>query len=75
MKVNVFIVRTIIRLCKHLALQIGAAEIIRIGVVYVGIEIGDNVELHTALAGLKTLVKDYYNSEIVPVLFEYEFIK
>lgn len=35
----------------------------------------DNVELHTALAGLKTLVKDYYNSEIVPVLFEYEFLK
>lgn len=26
---------------KHFALQIGAAEIIRIGVVYVGIEIGD----------------------------------
>ena len=37
--------------------------------------IWDNVELHTALAGLKTLVKDYYNSEIVPVLFEYEFLK
>ena len=40
-----------------------------------GNTIWDNVELHTALAGLKTLVKDYYNSEIVPVLFEYEFIK
>ena len=26
---------------KHFALQIGAAEIIRIGIVYVGIEIGD----------------------------------
>ena len=26
---------------KHLALQIGAAEIIRISVVYIGIEIGD----------------------------------
>lgn len=37
--------------------------------------IWDNVELHTALAGLKTLVKRYYNSEIVPVLFEYEFLK
>ncbi len=35
----------------------------------------DNVELHTSLAGLKTLVKNYYNSEIVPVLFEYEFLK
>lgn len=35
----------------------------------------DNVELHTALAGLKTLVKEYYNTEIVPVLFKYEFLK
>lgn len=35
----------------------------------------DNVELHTALAGLKALVKEYYNAEIVPVLFEYEFLK
>ena len=35
----------------------------------------DNVELHTALAGLKKLVKEYYNTEIVPVLFEYEFLK
>ena len=40
-----------------------------------GNTIWDNVVLHTALAGLKTLVKDYYNSEIVPVLFEYEFLK
>ncbi len=40
-----------------------------------GDTIWDNVELHTALAGLKTLVKEYYNSEIVPVLFEYEFLK
>ena len=40
-----------------------------------GDTIWDNVELHTALAGLKTLVKDYYNTEIVPVLFEYEFLK
>lgn len=35
----------------------------------------DHVELHTALTGLKTLVKEYYNTEIVPVLFEYEFVK
>jgi len=35
----------------------------------------DNVELHTALAGLKTLVKEYYNAEIVPTLFEYEYLK
>lgn len=40
-----------------------------------GDTIWDNVELHTALQGLKQLVKDYYNSEIVPVLFEYEFVK
>ncbi len=40
-----------------------------------GDTVWDNVELHTSLAGLKTLVKDYYNSEIVPVLFEYEFLK
>lgn len=40
-----------------------------------GDTIWDNIELHTALAGLKTLVKDYYNSEIVPILFEYEFLK
>lgn len=32
-------------------------------------------ELHAALAALKRSVKDYYNSEIVPVLFDYEFIK
>ena len=35
----------------------------------------DNVELHTALKRLKELVKEYYNSELVPVLFEYEFLK
>lgn len=40
-----------------------------------GNTVWDNVELHTNLAGLKTLVKDYYNSEIVPVLFKYEFLK
>lgn len=37
--------------------------------------IWDNVELHSALQGLKQLVKDYYNTEITPVLFEYEFLK
>ncbi|MCM1065737.1 MAG: hypothetical protein NC420_14985 [Eubacterium sp.] len=40
-----------------------------------GNTIYDNIELHTALAGLKVLVKDYYNTEIVPVLFKYEFLK
>lgn len=40
-----------------------------------GDTIWDNVELHTNLAGLKKLVKDYYNSELVRTLFEYEFLK
>ncbi len=40
-----------------------------------GATVWDNIELHTALAGLKTLVKEYYNAEIVPVLFRYEFLK
>ena len=40
-----------------------------------GATIWDNVELHTALTSLKSLVRDYYNSEIVPVLFEYELLK
>lgn len=40
-----------------------------------GDKIWDNVELHSSLAGLKNLVKDYYNSEIVPILFEYEYLK
>ncbi len=35
----------------------------------------DNVELHTALNGLKELIKAYYNAEIVPTLFKYEFLK
>ena len=40
-----------------------------------GKEVYHNVELHTALTNLKALVKDYYNTEIVPVLFKYEFLK
>lgn len=40
-----------------------------------GETVWDYVELHTALQGLKTLVKHYYNEELVPVLFEYEFLK
>jgi len=35
----------------------------------------DNVELHTALNTLKELIKMYYNNEIVPTLFKYEFLK
>ena len=40
-----------------------------------GDTVWDNIELHTALSGLKTLVKEYYNTKIVPVLFKYEFLK
>lgn len=35
----------------------------------------DYKELHSALLTLKQLVKNYYNTEIVPTLFEYEFLK
>lgn len=35
----------------------------------------NNIEVHSALQTLKTLVKEYYNQEIVPTLFEYEFLK
>lgn len=34
-----------------------------------------NIEVHSALQTLKVLVKEYYNSEIVPTLFEYDFLK
>lgn len=40
-----------------------------------GDTVWDNIELHTALARLKNLVKNYYNTEIVPTLFEYEYLK
>ena len=35
----------------------------------------NNVAVHTALSTLKTLIKEYYNKEIVPTLFKYEFLK
>lgn len=35
----------------------------------------DYPELNGALKSLKQKVKEYYNSEIVPTLFEYEFLK
>ncbi len=35
----------------------------------------NNIEVHSALQTLKALVRDYYNAEIVPTLFEYEFLK
>ena len=34
----------------------------------------NNVEVHSALQTLKTLIKEYYNAEIVPTLFEYKFL-
>ena len=40
-----------------------------------GNTIWNNLEVHSALQTLKALVKDYYNKEIVPTLFEYEFLK
>lgn len=40
-----------------------------------GKTIWDHLELHSALIALRLLAKKYYNSEIVPVLFEYEFLK
>ena len=40
-----------------------------------GERIYDFPELHSALTGLKTSVKEYYLAEIVPPLFEYEFLK
>lgn len=40
-----------------------------------GQKIWDYKELHSAISSLKPLVKEYYNTEIVPVLFEYEFLK
>lgn len=40
-----------------------------------GKEKPDYPELYGALKTLKQKVKEYYNSEIVPTLFEYEFLK
>lgn len=35
----------------------------------------NNIQVHSDLQAMKELCKTYYNSEIVPVLFEYEFLK
>ncbi len=35
----------------------------------------DGPDLLGHLQTLKSLVKEYYNSEIVPTLFKYEFLK
>jgi hypothetical protein len=40
-----------------------------------GNTVWDNVELHSALSALKGMLGKYYNSQIVPTLFEYEFLK
>lgn len=40
-----------------------------------GVNIPDYPELNGHLKSLKQKIKDYYNSEIVPVLFKYEFLK
>ncbi|MST73243.1 hypothetical protein [Olsenella porci] len=40
-----------------------------------GKTVWNNVEVHSAYQTLKTLATDYYNSEIVPTLFKYEFLK
>lgn len=40
-----------------------------------GKTVWNNLEVHSALQTLKTLVKNYYNTAIVPTLFEYEFLK
>ncbi len=40
-----------------------------------GKTIWNNEIVHSDLQTLKTMVKSYYNKEIVPVLFEYEFLK
>lgn len=35
----------------------------------------NNIMVHSDLQAMKELCRTYYNSEIVPVLFEYEFLK
>lgn len=40
-----------------------------------GRTVWNNIEVHSALQTMKALVKDYYNTEIVPTLFAYEFLK
>ena len=40
-----------------------------------GETVWNNLEVHSTLQTLKALVKEYYNKEIVPTLFEYEFLK
>ena len=40
-----------------------------------GKTIYNNIQVHSDLQAMKNLCKDYYNAEIVPTLFKYEFLK
>lgn len=40
-----------------------------------GITIYNNIQVHSDLQTMKELCKNYYNKEIAPLLFEYEFLK
>ena len=40
-----------------------------------GNKVWNNLEVHSALTSLKDLTRSYYNEEIVPNLFKYEFLK
>lgn len=40
-----------------------------------GKTIYNNIQVHSDLQAMKELCKEYYNTEIVPTLFEYEFLK
>lgn len=40
-----------------------------------GCTVWNNIAVHSALTTLNALLKNYYNQEIVPMLFEYEFLK
>ena len=39
------------------------------------VKVWNHRELHSALQTMKTLIRGYYNKEIVPTLFEYELLK
>ena len=40
-----------------------------------GNKVFNNIQVHSDLEAMRVLCKKYYNEEIVPVLFEYEFLK
>lgn len=41
----------------------------------IGNTVYNNIQVHSDLQSMKVLCRNYYNSEIVPVLFGYEFLK